>query len=282
MSGGEGQAIGTLDVASGGIGAIRADGTRVSLQAGDPVFQADVIATDPGAAASIVFVDSSVLSFGRGSRIVLENMNHGGDSTSQVTVSVHEGVFVAVPGTLVGDGAGIMVLTIPTATIIVRGAAVGGLVDPLAGHARIGVLPAIDAEAETRGGSITITTAAGAQETITGSELEIRVSGETLSVLPLSPLDASQLFHPAYTETLARSGMDVSYLSVEGFITEAGAVPEQAGAGEDAASPPLFISDQIAPMERVVVPIVPRRGPLDVALNEPTAGIIDHSARRAE
>lgn len=277
MSGDGQQPLGTLEAASGTVGATRADGTHASLQAGDPVFQGNGIATVLDAPVSIVFADVGVLSLGSGSRIVLEKSEQGGDSKPPMTVSVLDGVFVFVPRTIAGSEPGAMVLAIPGATIGIRGTAVAGVVDPLTGHARIGLLPSHDVDGEARSGSVTIATHRGVWESVTGTGVEIIVSGDELAILPLSPLDASLLFHPAYTETLAESGIDTSYVSIEGFLTEAGINSGETVAGDDGVSPPLFVSEPIAPMELVVAPIVPRRGPIAVALNETTAQVIDHS-----
>ncbi len=277
MSAEKPQPIGTLDVASGPILANRADGTSTFLQAGDPVFPEDGIATDANTTASIVFSDSAVLSLGSSTRIVLPAMEYGGGSKPQMPLSVLQGVFVFVPGANADGRSEAYVFAIPTGSIAIKGAAVAGIVEPLAGSGRIAVVPWADAPGEGLTGSATITALTGAREDITTTEVEVLVSEDGLAVVPLSQIDAALLFHPAYTETLAQSGIDSSYVSVEGFPTQAGTHSAEADPGDDDASPMLFVSEPVAPMELIVSPLIPKRGPIDVALNETTRGLIDHS-----
>ena len=53
------QPIGQVSDVTGQAFAVRADGTRVALNAGDPVFQGDVVETGDGAAINLLFVDET-------------------------------------------------------------------------------------------------------------------------------------------------------------------------------------------------------------------------------
>ncbi len=66
--------IGTVETAEGGVSVTRANGTKVILKSGDPVFQGDIIETDGKGAVGIVFADESTFALGEGGRMVLDEM----------------------------------------------------------------------------------------------------------------------------------------------------------------------------------------------------------------
>ena len=66
--------IGKIVTATGTVQAVRADGTRVTLSEGDPVFQGDVLETSEDGSIGIEFADASTFSLGEGGRMVLDEM----------------------------------------------------------------------------------------------------------------------------------------------------------------------------------------------------------------
>ena len=131
LGGGEGDAtllgqsdqpIGTVDTAEGGVFAVRADGTRVELNEGDPVFQGDVLETDDEGAVSLTFVDNTEFALDEGARMVLDEMvfdAQTGEGSS--TFTVVQGVFTFVSGQVAKSGSDAMTVNTPVATIGIRG-----------------------------------------------------------------------------------------------------------------------------------------------------------------
>ena len=69
-----GQPIGTVETATGTVTAIRADGTRVTLQQGDSVYQGDVLETSGDGAVGMTFIDDTTFSLGEDGRMVLDEL----------------------------------------------------------------------------------------------------------------------------------------------------------------------------------------------------------------
>ena len=113
--------IGTVDTAVGGV-AIRADGTRVELEPGSPVYQGDVLQTETGGAIEITFIDDTAFTIGEEGRMVLDKLvfdpetNEGSSSFSVV-----QGVFSFVSGAIAKTGSDAMTVRTPVATIGIRG-----------------------------------------------------------------------------------------------------------------------------------------------------------------
>ena len=59
------QAVRRVETTAGTVTAVSADGTRVQLNAGDPVFQGDTIITSEGFAVGVMLVDETVFSMGQ-------------------------------------------------------------------------------------------------------------------------------------------------------------------------------------------------------------------------
>ena len=66
------QAVGRVETTAGTVTAVRADGTRVQLNAGDPVLQGDTIITSEGFAVDVMLVDETVFSMGQSGETVLD------------------------------------------------------------------------------------------------------------------------------------------------------------------------------------------------------------------
>ncbi|MEQ8246257.1 MAG: VCBS domain-containing protein, partial [Alphaproteobacteria bacterium] len=131
LGGGEGDAtlmgqsdqpIGTVDTAEGGVFATRADGTRVELNEGDPVYQGDVLETDDTGAVSVTFIDNTEFALDEGARMTLDEMvfdANTGEGSS--TFTVVQGVFTFVSGQVAKSGSDAMTVNTPVATIGIRG-----------------------------------------------------------------------------------------------------------------------------------------------------------------
>ena len=115
--------IGTVSELSGSASVTR-DGSTQALAVGDPVFQDDLVATQPGASLTITFVDETVFSLSGDARLVLDQLifNPGG-SGNQLILSLAKGTFAFVSGAISdNEGPGLRIDT-PVGTIGVRGTA---------------------------------------------------------------------------------------------------------------------------------------------------------------
>ncbi len=158
--GGAQQPIGTVDASDGEIFAIRADGTRVSLEAGDPVFQGDVLETGGEAALNITFSDGTEFSLDENARMVLDELVYDpgtGEGSSAFTVV--QGVFYFVSGAIAKSGPDAMTVDTPVATIGIRGTKVA---INAGAEGEDTVITLLEDEAG-RTGEITITNDAGTQ-----------------------------------------------------------------------------------------------------------------------
>ena len=116
------QPIGRVETSEGEVTVVRADGSTQTLQAGDPVFQGDVLETADGATLGIVFIDDTTFALDEGGRMVLDELVFNPDThegTSAFTVV--QGVFSFVSGQIAKSGDEAMVVRTPVATIGIRG-----------------------------------------------------------------------------------------------------------------------------------------------------------------
>ncbi len=129
-----GQPIGTIEGLEGAATAIHADGTRETLQNGDPVFADDILETGSDGALGIVFVDKSTMSMGEDGRIILDDMVY--DPSTHLgaqSFNIVRGAFVFASGVIGKNDPDSVSVSTPVATIGIRGtkygvdvAAVGG------------------------------------------------------------------------------------------------------------------------------------------------------------
>ncbi|MBE0530232.1 MAG: FecR domain-containing protein, partial [Rhodospirillales bacterium] len=120
------QPIGTVETLHGRVTAIRADGTRVELQAGDPVYQGDILETGADGAIGVVLADESTFSMAADGRMVLDEMVYDPSTQSgSINFSVVQGIFTFVSGQIAKTDPDAMTLTTPVATIGIRGTQVG-------------------------------------------------------------------------------------------------------------------------------------------------------------
>ena len=116
------QAIGKVESSSGSASAVRSDGTTVTLKAGDPVFQGDVVLTGPGSKLGISFVDGTIFSLTANARMVLNSLIYNPEgSDNSMLFSLVEGSFVFAAGQIAPTGD--MKIQTPVATMGIRGTA---------------------------------------------------------------------------------------------------------------------------------------------------------------
>ena len=154
-----GEPIGQVDSLTGSVTVTHADGTQVTLQVGDPVYQGDIIETGHDGAAGVVLADETTFSIARDGRMVLDEMVFDpGAGHGTVAVSVLKGLFTFVSGQVAKTDPDAMTITTPVATIGVRGTQAG--IDLSDGKTLTVVLME---EADGFVGEIVVVTSAGAQ-----------------------------------------------------------------------------------------------------------------------
>lgn len=121
------QPIGVAEAVRGDVLAVRADGTRVVLQDGSPVFQGDVVETGDGSSVGLRFNDDTSFAMQGNGRMVLDELIYDpGTQSGSAAVSVLQGAFVFVTGQVAKTDPSSFSVSTPLATIGVRGTMVGG------------------------------------------------------------------------------------------------------------------------------------------------------------
>ncbi|MDH5772663.1 MAG: FecR domain-containing protein, partial [Rhodospirillaceae bacterium] len=121
-----GEAIGKISSLSGEIVIIRADGTRLSVDAGAPVFPGDVIETGVGEGIGILLADGTSVAVGENARMVLDELIYDpGAQEGSISLSVMKGLFTIVSGQIAKTDPEAMLVNTPAATIGIRGTQVG-------------------------------------------------------------------------------------------------------------------------------------------------------------
>jgi len=126
ITGTDGEPIGNVENLEGQVFAVRADGTRVELNVGDPVYQGDIIESGPDGSIGVLLADETTFSMGESGRMVLDEMIYD-PSTQEGSVSMTalQGVFTFVSGQVAKTDPDAMTLDTPVATIGIRGTQVG-------------------------------------------------------------------------------------------------------------------------------------------------------------
>ncbi|OEJ68374.1 FecR domain-containing protein [Magnetovibrio blakemorei] len=120
------QPIGQVENLQGTVTAIRADGTRVELKVGDPVYQGDILETGADGSIGVILADETTFSMAEDGRMVLDEMVYDpGTQEGSVSLSVMQGVFTFVSGQVAKTDPDAMSLHTPVATIGIRGTQVG-------------------------------------------------------------------------------------------------------------------------------------------------------------
>lgn len=124
------QPIGVAEAVRGDVLAVRADGTRVVLRDGSPVFQGDVIETGANSSIGLRFNDDTSFAMQGNGRMVLDELIYDpGTQSGSAAVSVLQGAFVFVTGQVAKTDPSSFSVSTPLATIGVRGTMVGGTQD---------------------------------------------------------------------------------------------------------------------------------------------------------
>ncbi|MCG8508117.1 MAG: FecR domain-containing protein, partial [Rhodospirillales bacterium] len=151
--------IGQIETVDGTVTAQRADGTEVTLQEGDPVYQGDVLETGPDGAVGIVFVDDSTFSLAEDALMTLDEMVYDpGTQEGAFKATLVQGVFSFISGQISKTDPDAMTIETPMAVIGIRGTT--GAINLPAGDTLTVVLIA---DAGGTVGEITVFNDAGAQ-----------------------------------------------------------------------------------------------------------------------
>ena len=128
--------IGQVSELSGRVFAVRADGTRVELGTGDPLYQGDVIETAAGdSAVRILLVDQTTFAIGPDARLALDQITFNPqDQSGEVSFSMLKGVFIFTSGLVAKKDPSHMTVSTPVALIGIRGTVVTGNLDDLGGQ----------------------------------------------------------------------------------------------------------------------------------------------------
>ncbi len=133
--------IGRIDQMKGQVEAIRADGTRVTLNEGDPIYEGDTLITAGSAATGIIFADNSTMSMAGGARIVIDELvyNPADASANSQIFNVVKGAFVFTSGAIGKGNPEDVSVSTPVATIGIRGTRYAINVDAVDGATNVTV-----------------------------------------------------------------------------------------------------------------------------------------------
>ena len=127
---GQGTAIGNAETVIGDAFVVR-NGERVALEAGEPVFQGDIVETETGGSVKLRFVDETVFSISEDARLALDKMVFNpATSEGESLFSMLKGGFLFISGQIAKTDPSDMQVVTPVATIGIRGTIVTGTVNP--------------------------------------------------------------------------------------------------------------------------------------------------------
>lgn len=172
--------IGQVKDITGKAFAVRTDGTRAPLSAGDSVYQGDVIETSDGGAINMVFVDQTTFALGGDARLALDELVYNPATQSgSSSFSIMKGVFVFVSGEIAKADNTKMQVNTPVATIGIRGTKVAGEIKPAGEESKFTVID----------GEIAVATQAGS--VIMGDQ-NATTTVTSFSAAPTAPVVISQ------------------------------------------------------------------------------------------
>lgn len=181
-----GPQIGQVSELSGRVFAVRADGTRVELGTGDPLYQGDVIETAAGdSAVRILLVDQTTFAIGPDARLALDELAFNPqDHSGEVSFSMLKGVFIFTSGLVAKKDPSHMTVNTPVALIGIRGTVVTGNLDDLGGQFTVlnGTIMV-----ETHAGSVTMSQS-GATTQVTN------INAPPAGVFVLSPTEYTAIY----------------------------------------------------------------------------------------
>jgi len=117
-----GNPIGQVETLNGAATATHADGTKLALAVGTPIFQGDILETGPGASLGVLFIDKTTFALQDDARMVVDQLifDPGTKQGSQV-FSLLQGAFVAVTGEIAQTNPQAVTINTPVAAIGIRG-----------------------------------------------------------------------------------------------------------------------------------------------------------------
>ena len=126
----QGNAIGNVETVIGEVTVVR-DGAKILLEAGDPVFQGDIIETETAGSAKLRFIDETLFSISEEARLALDKMVFDPETAEGETIlSMLKGGFLFISGQIAKTDPSDMQVVTPVATIGIRGTIVTGNVSP--------------------------------------------------------------------------------------------------------------------------------------------------------
>lgn len=150
--------IGRVETLEGNVEVTRADGSKITLGQGAPLFSGDVIETANGGNVGIVLADDSTMSLAENGRMVMDEVAYDPNSESgNATISIVQGVFSFVSGQIAKVGPDAMVLRTPVAQIGIRGTKIAGVAAAEGQENTISLLPDDDGSI----GEIAVSNSAG-------------------------------------------------------------------------------------------------------------------------
>ncbi|SDG41662.1 FecR domain-containing protein [Roseospirillum parvum] len=188
--------IGTVNSLGGTVTVVHADGTRETLNAGDPVFQGDLLETGPDGAVGIVFIDDSAFSLGSSGRMVLDEMVFDPASgQGSASIDMISGAFSFVSGQIARAGTDAMTIDTPVATIGIRGTSGDGEVsaDPESGEPGLQLVLVAEADGSV-GELIVIPLGGGAPQVINQALGALRIGAGGVEVFVMTAAEYQQVF----------------------------------------------------------------------------------------
>lgn len=137
--------IGQVETLEGNAFATRANGQRIALNIGDPVFQDDLIETTDDSRLGLTFIDETVFSLSANARMILDELVYEpGGSDNSMVMNLVQGTFVFITGQVAPTGD--MVIETPVATMGIRGTTPIVMIDGQNGNTQFGILKDPDGE----------------------------------------------------------------------------------------------------------------------------------------
>ncbi|MDH3704104.1 MAG: FecR domain-containing protein [Alphaproteobacteria bacterium] len=228
--------IGQVDELKGEAFAVRADGTRVQLATGDPVFEGDIVETGGGTSAiRMVFVDKTMFALGSDARLALDELVFDpSQSSGSSQFSILKGVFIFSSGQIAKTNNTEMTVITPVASIGIRGTEVAGRVD------------GVNSQFTLIDGAIEVTTQAGSV-TLDGAGETTLVAG--IDAVPSAPFVLSAAEYgvayggitgiaPDYFTALAKEISDSVDLQLAADVTFEGVLVTGTGDATDGGISP--------------------------------------------
>ena len=194
--------IGTVQEVEGTVTATGADGLKIPLTAGSPVFQGDVLDTSSDGAVNIVFIDGTTFSLGGDAKMVLDELIYDAAAdTGSSLMSVVTGTFVFITGQVAKTGPDAMQVRTPSGTIGIRGTKVGCNLEVADGQTICVLLPEADGEV----GEFVFSNESGSQGVSNAYDAIIaNAYTATLAVTQVLPSQAASLLQPEAGDSISR------------------------------------------------------------------------------